>query len=338
LVAVRPNGLEDAPQYHLEIDREKANALGVSVSDLDATIQGALGSQFVNLFTRDGRTKQVFVQGEPDARMLPTDLSRWYVRNAAGGMVPFDAFMHGSWAPGPQKVEGYNEIPSFEILGEPAPGSSTGTAMATMEKLVAKLPAGVAFDWTGLSYEQRKAGSQTGPLYAISFTIILLCLAALYESWPIPISVMLVVPLGVIGAIIATLSRGLDNDVYFQVGLLTTVGLATKNAILIVEFAKAFFDSGMPLVKSAINAAQERLRPILMTSIAFVCGTIPLAVATGAGAASRIAIGTAVVGGMLSATVLAIFFVPVFFVVVLQLFRVKPRPAPGALKPDPAHA
>ena len=338
LVAVRPNGLEDAPQYHLEIDREKANALGVSVSDLDATIQGALGSQFVNLFTRDGRTKQVFVQGEPDARMLPTDLSRWYVRNAAGGMVPFDAFMHGSWAPGPQKVEGYNEIPSSEILGQPAPGSSTGAAMATMEKLVAKLPAGVAYDWTGLSYEQRKAGSQTGPLYAISFTVILLCLAALYESWPIPISVMLVVPLGVIGAIIATLSRGLDNDVYFQVGLLTTVGLATKNAILIVEFAKAFFDSGMPLVKSAINAAQERLRPILMTSIAFVCGTIPLAVATGAGAASRIAIGTAVVGGMLSATVLAIFFVPVFFVVVLRLFRVKPRPAPGALKPDPAHA
>ena len=338
LVAVRPNGLEDAPQYHLEIDREKANAQGVSVSDLDATIQGALGSQFVNLFTRDGRTKQVFVQGEPDARMLPSDLSRWYVRNAAGGMVPFDAFMHGSWAPGPQKVEGYNEIPSFEILGQPALGSSTGAAMATMEKLVAKLPAGVAFDWTGLSYEQRKAGSQTGPLYAISFTVILLCLAALYESWPIPISVMLVVPLGVIGAIIATLSRGLDNDVYFQVGLLTTVGLATKNAILIVEFAKAFVDSGMPLVKSAVNAAQERLRPILMTSIAFVCGTIPLAVATGAGAASRIAIGTAVVGGMLSATVLAIFFVPVFFVVVLRLFRVKPRPAPGALKPDPAHA
>jgi multidrug efflux pump len=338
LVGVRPNGLEDAPQYHLEIDREKANALGVSVSDLDTTIQGALGSEFVNLFLRNGRTKQVYVQGEADSRMLPTDLSRWYVRNAAGDMVPFDAFLSGSWMLGPQKVETYNELPSFEILGAPAPLSSTGTAMATMERLIAKLPPGIGYEWTGQSYEERKAGSQTGPLYAISFTVILLCLAALYESWPIPISVMLVVPLGVIGAIVATWVRGLDNDVYFQVGLLTTVGLATKNAILIVEFAKASFDAGTPVVESAIKAAQERLRPILMTSIAFVVGTIPLAFAAGAGAASRIAIGTAVVGGMLSATVLAIFFVPVFFVVVLRLFRVKPRPAPGALKPDPAHA
>jgi multidrug efflux pump len=327
LFAVYPNGLEDAPQYRLKIDREKANALGVSVSDLDTTVQGALGSEFVNQFMRDGRVKQVYVQGEPDARMLPSDLSRWYVRNNAGDMVPFDAFLTGSWTVGPEKIEGYNGVPSFELLGQPAPDSSTGTAMATMERLIAKLPQGIGYEWTGLSYEEEKAGSQTGPLYAISLTVVLLCLAALYESWPIPISVLLVVPLGVVGAIIATLSRGLDNDVYFQVGLLTTVGLATKNAILIVEFAKAFFDAGAPLVQAAIKAAQERLRPILMTSIAFVFGTIPLAVATGAGAASRIAIGTAVVGGMLSATVLAIFFVPVFFVAVLRRFRVKPRPS-----------
>jgi multidrug efflux pump len=327
LFAVRPNGLEDAPQYRLEIDREKANALGVSVSDLDDTIQGALGSDYVNQFMRNGRVKQVYVQGETDARMLPSDLSRWYVRNSARSMVPFDAFLRGSWTIGPQKLEGYNEVPSYEILGQPAPGGSSGAAMATMERLIAKLPPGIGYEWTGISYEQQKAGSQTAPLYAISLTVVLLCLAALYESWPIPISVLLVVPLGVIGAIGATLLRGLDNDVYFQVGLLTTVGLATKNAILIVEFAKAFFDAGTPLVESAIKAAQERLRPILMTSIAFVFGTVPLSVAAGAGAASRIAIGTAVVGGMLSATLLAIFFVPVFFVVVLRLFRVKPRPS-----------
>jgi multidrug efflux pump len=327
LLAVYPNGLEDAPQYRLEIDREKANALGVSVSNLDTTVQGALGSEFVNQFMRDGRVKQVYVQGEANSRMLPSDLSHWYVRNNAGDMVPFGAFLTGSWTVGPEKVEGYNEVPSFELLGQPAPGSSTGTAMATMERLIAKLPRGIGYEWTGLSYEEEKAGSQTGPLYAISLTVVLLCLAALYESWPIPISVLLVVPLGVVGAIIATLSRGLDNDVYFQVGLLTTVGLATKNAILIVEFAKAFYDSGTPLMQAAVKAAQERLRPILMTSIAFMFGTIPLAIATGAGAASRIAIGTAVVGGMLSATLLAIFFVPVFFVVVLRLFRVKPRPS-----------
>jgi multidrug efflux pump len=338
LSAVRPNGLEDAPQYHLEIDREKANALGVSVSDLDATIQGALGSEFVNQFLRNGRVKQVYVQGEADARMLPSDLSRWYVRNAAGNMVPFDAFLGGSWTLGPQKVESYNGLTSFEVLGAPAPTSSTGAAMATMTRLIAKLPAGIGYEWTGQSYEEQKSGSQTGPLYAISLTVILLCLAALYESWPIPISVLLVVPLGVIGAIIATSARGLDNDVYFQVGLLTTVGLAVKNAILIVEFAKAFFDAGTPLAESAINAAQERLRPILMTSIAFAFGSLPLAVASGAGAASRIAIGTAVIGGMLSATALAIFFVPIFFVAVLRLFRVKPKPAPGRLAANTGHA
>lgn len=324
LVAVRPNGLDDAPQYRLHIDREKARALGVSISDMNDTLQGAFGSLYINQFTRGGRVKQVYVQGEADARMLPSDLSRWYARNTSGSMVPFDAFLTGSWTVGPQKVEGYNGLTSCEILGSSAPGVSTGEAMAAMEELAAKLPRGISLEWTGLSFEEKKAGSQTGPLYAISLVLILLCLAALYESWPIPFAVLLVVPLGVVGTIAATLMRGLDNGVYFQVGLLTTVGLAVKNAILIVEFAKDFYDSGMPLTQSAIKAAQERLRPILMTSIAFILGTLPLAVATGAGAGSRIAIGIAVVGGMISSTVLAVFFVPVFFVVVLRLFRVKP--------------
>jgi multidrug efflux pump len=327
LMAVRPNGLDDAPQYKLGINREKAQALGVSISDLNTTLQGAFGSQYVNQFTRKGRVKQVYVQGQADSRMLPSDLGRWYARNTSGNMVPFDAFLTGTWTLGAQKVEGYNGLTSCEILGSPAPGVSTGEAMAAMAALVAKLPHGITFEWTGLSYEEEKAGTQTGPLYAISLILILLCLAALYESWPVPMAVLLVAPLGVLGAIAATLLMGMDNGVYFQVGLLTTVGLAVKNAILIVEFAKAFYDSGVPLVESAIRAAKERLRPILMTSIAFVLGTFPLAVASGAGGGSRMAIGVAVVGGMLSATVLAVFFVPVFFVVVLRLFRVKPRVA-----------
>jgi len=326
LTAVRPNGLDDAPQYQLHIDREKARALGVAISDVNETIQGAFASAYVNQFTRSGRVKQVYVQGEADARMLPTDLAKWYVRNTAGSMVPFDAFFTGSWTVGAQKVEGYNGLTSCEVLGAPAPGVSTGEAMTLMKNLVGKLPHGITFEWTGLSYEEEKAGAQTGPLYAISLLLILLCLAALYESWPIPFAVLLVVPLGIIGAVAGTLLRGLDNGVYFQVGLLTTVGLAVKNAILIVEFAKAFYDAGLPLAQAAIKAAEERLRPILMTSIAFILGTLPLAVAAGAGAGSRIAIGMAVVGGMLSATVLAVFFVPAFFVVVLRLFRVKPRP------------
>jgi multidrug efflux pump len=235
---------------------------------------------------------------------------------------------------GPQKAEAYNGLTSFEILGAPAPGYSTGDAMAAMQRLVAKLPPGVGYEWTGLSHEQQKSESQTGPLYATSLIVIVLCLAALYESWAIPLSVILVAPLGVIGAIAATMASGLDNDVYFQVGLLTTVGLAVKNAILIVEFAKAFFDNGATLAEASIAAAKERLRPILMTSIAFVVGVLPLVVATGAGSASRIAIGTAVVGGMSSATILAIFFVPVFFVGVLRFFRIAPRPVAAHVR-DP---
>jgi len=324
--AVRPNGIEDAPQFQLVVDRQKANAFGVSTADINALIEDAFGSSYVNQFMREGRVKQVYVQGEASGRMTPEDLGAWYLRNSAGGLVPFSAVMSGKWSFGAQKVEGYEGSTSFEIQGMPAPGGSTGTAIKAMQEIAGKLPKGVSYQWTGLSYEQVQAGSQTTALYAISGIVILLCLAALYESWPVPFAVILVVPLGVIGAISATLLRGLDNDVYFQVGLLTTVGLAIKNAILIVEFAKDFFDNGATLQDAAVQAARERLRPILMTSLAFVCGVFPLAIASGAGAASRTAIGTAVVGGMVTATLLAVFFVPVFFVTVLRLFKVKPRP------------
>ena len=333
LMAVYPNGLSDAPQYKLDIDREKASAYGLSISDINTAIQGALASDYVDQFMRNGRVKDVYVQGEASARMLPSDLGRWYVRTSSGDMVPFSAFMTGHWVTGPQKVELYNGLTSFEIQGQPAPGVSSGEAMAEMVKLIGKLPPGVGYEWTGLSYEETASGSNTGALYAISGLVVLLCLAALYESWPVPFAVMLVVPLGLIGTILAAFLRGMDNDVYFQVGMLTTVGLAVKNAILIVEFAKAFYDEGKSLREAALEAARERLRPILMTSIAFICGSVPLAIAAGAGASSRQAIGTAVVGGMLTATILAVFFVPVFFVVVLKICGVKPRPS---LDPSPA--
>ncbi|MBS1023928.1 efflux RND transporter permease subunit [Gluconobacter cerinus] len=322
LQAVRPLGMEDAPQFKLDINRERANALGLTNADINTTLEGALGSIYVNQFMRDDRVKQVYIQGEPWARMTPEDLNRWYVRNTTGTMVPFNAFASGTWESGPQKVEDYNGMNSYEIQGQPAVGSSSGQAMSEMEKILAKLPRGIGYEWTGLSYEQLASSGSTGPLYALAAIVIMFCLAALYESWAIPFAVLLVLPLGVLGAIAATLGRGLSNDVYFQVGLLTTVGLSVKNAILIVEFAKAFFEEGQSLEESVIEAGRERLRPILMTSIAFVCGVFPLAIATGAGSAARVAIGTCVVGGMLSATLLAIYFVPVFFVVVLRLFRV----------------
>ena len=340
LAAVRPNGMEDASQYNLNIDREKANALGITIASINNTIQGALGSIYVNQFLRNDRVKQVYIQGIPDARMLPYDLNKWYVHNgnstSAGSnnassvvvnvndtMTPLNAFISANWIVGPQKVENYNGFNSYEILGQPAPGYSSGDSIAAMLDIMKKLPKGIGYEWTGLSFEQLASGSSTGPLYALAGIIILLCLAALYESWAIPFAVILVVPLGVLGAIAATLFRGMDNDVYFQVGLLTTVGLAVKNAILIVEFAKAAFEKGETLEEAVNTAARERLRPILMTSIAFVVGVFPLAIATGAGSASRLAIGTAVVGGMSTATLLAVYFVPVFFVAVLRLFRVK---------------
>jgi multidrug efflux pump len=324
LVAVRPNGLEDAPQYVLDIDREKADAFGVTNADINATVQAAFGSAYVNQFTLRGRTKRVFLQGEASARMEPSDLNKWFVRNIRGQEVPLSAFIHAEWKLGPQKLERFNGVPSFEILGQPAAGVSTGAAMQVMQQLAAKLPPAIGYEWTSVSYEQQQSAGQATKLYAVSIVVVLLCLAALYESWPIPFAVMLVVPLGVLGAILATLFRGLNNDIYFQVGLLTTVGLATKNAILIVEFAKEHFDDGATLARAALHASKERLRPILMTSLAFIFGTLPLAVATGAGAGAHVAIGTAVIGGMTGATVLAIFFVPVFFVVVLGVFRVRP--------------
>ena len=324
LAGVRPNGVEDAPQFKLDIDREKASALGVSITEINQTLQTGWASTYVNDFIDRGRVKRVYVQGDPQTRMQPDDLNRWYVRNKDGGMVPFSAFGTGEWTYGPQKLVRFNGVPAYQIQGAPAPGKSSGEAMAAIEAIIAKLPAGTGFEWNGLSYEEKKSGSQAPLLYALSLAIVFLCLAALYESWSIPATVLLVVPLGVLGAIIATLARGLTNDAYFQVGLLVTIGLAAKSAILIVEFAKENFDRGMGLVDSVMHAAKQRLRPILMTSLAFMFGVFPLAIASGAGSGAQHAVGTGVIGGMLASTFLAVFFVPVFFVVILQKFKVKP--------------
>jgi multidrug efflux pump len=323
LTAVRPNGVEDAPQYQLNIDREKIRVLGVSINDVNSVLTTAWGSSYVNDFIDRGRVKKVFVQGENSSRMLPSDLDKWYVRNGKGQMVPFSAFSSAEWTYGPQKLNRYNGVPAYEIQGQPAPGYSSGQAMDEMERIAKTMPQGVGFEWTGLSYEERLSGSQAPALYVISLVVVFLCLAALYESWSIPTAVMMVVPLGIVGALGATLLRGLSNDVYFQVGLLTTVGLAAKNAILIVEFAKEHFEAGASLTEAAIHAARQRLRPILMTSMAFILGVVPLAISSGAGSGSQNAIGTGVIGGMLTATFLAIFFVPAFFVVMARLFKVK---------------
>ncbi|WP_199101639.1 efflux RND transporter permease subunit [Aquitalea sp. ASV11] len=323
LMAVRPNGLSDNPQYLLDVDHEKANALGVSVSDINTTLSTAIGSSYVNDFIDRGRIKKVYLQGDAPYRMSPEDLANWYVRNSSGAMVPFSAFASSHWGFGSPRLERYNGQSSVEIQGSPAAGVSTGTAMAEMENLIKQLPAGIGFEWTGLSYEERLSGSQAPALYAISLLIVFLCLAALYESWSIPFSVMMVVPLGVIGALLAASLRGLTNDVYFQVGLLTTIGLAAKNAILIVEFAKEQQEHGKELIAATMEAVRMRLRPILMTSLAFILGILPLVISHGAGSGSQNAIGTGVMGGMISATVLAIFLVPVFFVVVRRRFPPK---------------
>lgn len=319
LYQVRPNGLNDEPQYQLKIDDEKASALGLTLSDINSTLSISFGSSYVNDFIDRGRVKKVYVQGKPGSRMSPEDLKKWYVRNSAGTMVPFSAFAKGEWVYGSPKLARYNGVEAMEILGAPAPGYSTGEAMAEVEALAKKLPAGVGISWTGLSYEERLSGSQAPALYALSLLMVFLCLAALYESWSIPIAVMLVVPLGIIGALMATSLRGLSNDVYFQVGLLTTIGLASKNAILIVEFAKDLHEQGRSLREAAIEACRMRLRPIIMTSLAFVLGVVPLAISTGAGSGSQHAIGTGVIGGMITATVLAIFWVPLFFVTVSSI-------------------
>ncbi|HDU5383573.1 TPA: multidrug efflux RND transporter permease subunit AcrB, partial [Klebsiella pneumoniae subsp. pneumoniae] len=317
LTGVRPNGLEDTPQFKIDIDQEKAQALGVSISDINTTLGAAWGGSYVNDFIDRGRVKKVYIMSEAKYRMLPEDIGKWYVRGSDGQMVPFSAFSTSRWEYGSPRLERYNGLPSLEILGQAAPGKSTGEAMALMEELAGKLPSGIGYDWTGMSYQERLSGNQAPALYAISLIVVFLCLAALYESWSIPFSVMLVVPLGVVGALLAATFRGLTNDVYFQVGLLTTIGLSAKNAILIVEFAKDLMEKeGKGLIEATLEAVRMRLRPILMTSLAFILGVMPLVISSGAGSGAQNAVGTGVMGGMVTATILAIFFVPVFFVVV----------------------
>ncbi|MBE5574289.1 efflux RND transporter permease subunit [Salmonella enterica subsp. enterica serovar Gallinarum] len=322
LVRVRPNGLEDTPQFKLDVDQEKAQALGVSLSDINETISAALGGYYVNDFIDRGRVKKVYVQADAQFRMLPGDINNLYVRSANGEMVPFSTFSSARWIYGSPRLERYNGMPSMELLGEAAPGRSTGEAMSLMENLASQLPNGIGYDWTGMSYQERLSGNQAPALYAISLIVVFLCLAALYESWSIPFPVMLVVPLGVVGALLAASLRGLNNDVYFQVGLLTTIGLSAKNAILIVEFAKDLMEKeGRGLIEATLEASRMRLRPILMTSLAFILGVMPLVISRGAGSGAQNAVGTGVMGGMLTATLLAIFFVPVFFVVVKRRFN-----------------
>jgi len=324
LVGVRPNGLEDTPQFKIEVDQEKAQALGVSISDINTTLSSAWGGSYVNDFIDRGRVKRVYVMADAPYRMLPSDIGKWYVRSTSGQMVPFSEFTTSRWEYGSPRLERYNGLPAMEILGQAAPGKSTGEAMLMMEELASKLPTGIGYDWTGMSYQERLSGNQAPALYAISLIVVFLCLAALYESWSIPFSVMLVVPLGVFGALAATMLRGLTNDVYFQVGLLTTIGLSAKNAILIVEFAKDLMEKeGKGLVEATLDAVRMRLRPILMTSLAFMLGIMPLVISSGAGSGAQNAVGTGVLGGMITATILAIFFVPVFFVVIRRRFSRK---------------
>ncbi|QLI80368.1 efflux RND transporter permease subunit [Chitinibacter fontanus] len=320
VVGVRPNGQPDSAQLLLDIDQEKASALGLSISEINQTLSAAWGSAYVNDFVDRGRVKKVYLQADAQFRMKPEDLNRWYVKNASGQMVPFSAFATSRWDYGSPRLTRYNSVPSMNLQGQAAPGKSSGDAMKAMEAMIAKLPPGIGYEWSGLSLEEREAGAQAPALYALSLLIVFLCLAALYESWSIPFSVMLVVPLGVIGALAATMGRGLSNDVYFQVGLLTTIGLSAKNAILIVEFAKELVDDGMELMAATLKAVRMRLRPIVMTSLAFGFGVLPLALAGGAGSGAQNAIGTGVLGGMLTATVLGIFFVPVFFVLISRYF------------------
>ena len=342
LSGMRPGGLEDTPQFHVDIDREKASALGLSIADVNDTLQTAFGSSYVNNYVDTGRIQKVYVQADAPYRMMPSDVGRWYVKSGTsstsssssassttststtsgydGQMVPFSAFATGKWTFGPPQIERFNRTLAMEMTAQTGANASTGEAMTAVDALVKKLPAGYGIDWTGQSYQERMAGSQAIYLYAISLIVVFLCLAGLYESWSIPIAVILVVPLGVLGAVLGAHIRGLSDDIYFKVGLLATIGLSTKNAILIVEFAKDLQAQGSSLIEATIEAARLRLRPILMTSLAFVFGVLPLVISTGAGSASRHAIGTGVMGGMIAATVLAIFFVPVFFVVVRRLF------------------
>ncbi|MEO6785670.1 MAG: efflux RND transporter permease subunit, partial [Chthoniobacteraceae bacterium] len=356
LTRVRPNGLDDMPEYHVEIDREKASALGLSLGDINDSLTTIWGSTYVNDFIDKGRVKKVFMQGDAPFRMQPEDVGRWYVRNRQNGMVPFSAFSTAAWQLGSPKLERFNGQPSVSLLGEPAAGHSSGEAMAEVAKMAQALPAGIGIEWAGLSFEERSSGSQTVALYSVALLMVFLCLAALYESWAIPFSVLMDMPLGALGVLAATSLRGFPNDVYFQIGLITIIGLSAKNAILVVEFAKEGFDRGATLVDAALHAVRQRLRPILMTSLAFGLGVLPLALSHGAGSGSQNAIGTGIVGGALTTTVLGLFFVPLYFVFVLHLFRVKPThppddttptehtraddkmPTPTAASPQPVHA
>jgi multidrug efflux pump len=335
LVAVRPNGQDDSPQFKLDIDDVRAGALGVSLEDVNSVLATAWGSSYVNDFIQNGRVKKVFLQADPKYRMLPEDINSWYVRNKSGEMVPFSAFATAHWQYGSPRLERYNGIPSMEIMGQAAPGVSTGEAMAEMEKMAAQLPTGIGYEWTGLSYEEKQSGKQAPLLYAISLLVVFLSVAALYESWTIPFVNLLMLPLGLVGAVTAVTLRVLPNDVYLQIGLLTTVGLSTKNAILIIQFIKDQMRQGHELVDATLAAVKIRLRPVLMTSMAFFFGTLPLALTRGAGAAAQNAIGTAVTGGLLSATFIDLIFIPFFFVLISRLFAKKRLPQP-AVQPEVA--
>ena len=334
LTKVRPNGMEDVPQYRVDVDWEKAGALGVPITSIHNTISGAFGSAYVNNFIQGGRVKRVYAQADAPYRMLPKDIEKLYVRNTAGKMVPFSSFASSHWTSGSPRLERFNGFPSMNIWGEPAPGRSSGEAMKTMEEMVSKLPQGIGFEWTGLSYQERMSSSQAPLLYAFSIIVIFLCVAALYESWPIPIANLLMLPLGLFGATLATSLRGLHNDVYFQIGFLTTLGLTTKNAILIIQFARERMAHGEGLMEATLGAVRVRFRPVIMTSLAFFFGVLPLAIATGAGAGAMKAIGTAVTGGMLSATFIDLFYIPLLFVLISRAFKGKQLQQPPDHRPD----
>ncbi|HXK62349.1 MAG TPA: efflux RND transporter permease subunit, partial [Acidobacteriota bacterium] len=320
LARVRHNGMDDVPQYKVDIDWERAGALGVPINSIQSYVSAAFGSAYIGNFVQGGRVKRVYAQNDAPYRMLPEDLNRLYVRNQRGGLVPLSAVASGRWIYGSPRLERFNAFPALNIQGEPSPGHSTGEAMRAMEELSDRLPREIGHEWTGLSYQQRMSESQVGLLFAFSVVVIFLVLAALYESWTVPISIVLALPLGVIGGVLASSLRGLPNDVYFQIGLLTVLGLTTKNAILIVQFAKTRLEEGADLFEATIEAAKLRLRPIVMTSLAFGFGVLPLALAGGAGAGAQVAIGTSVLGGMITATFLAIFFIPLFYVMVVRIF------------------
>jgi len=339
LTKVRPNGMEDVPEYRVDVDWGKAGALGVPIASIHNTISAAFGSSYINDFIQGGRVKRVFIQADAPHRMLPRDIEKLYVRNSSGKMVPFSAFASGYWTSGSPRLERFNGFPSMNIWGAPAPGRSSGEAMQAMEELTAKLPQGIGFEWTGLSYQERMSSSQAPLLYAFSIIVIFLCVAALYESWPIPLANLFMLPLGVFGATLFTWTRGLHNDVYFQIGFLTTLGLTTKNAILIIQFAQERMSRGEGLIEATLGAVRVRFRPVIMTSLAFFFGVLPLAISTGAGAGAMKAIGTAVTGGMMSATFIDLFYIPLLFVVVSRLFKVEKKPRmPGgqerATNPD----